>query len=227
MKSFKVSRLLNGCRLFVAKLIFWILLFAQPVVAQPLEIEVLGLFSGAALMRIDGKEKLLKVGGPAYHGIQLVNADSRQAVVEIDGKRSTMLLSDQISSDFAEPGNSTVSVQMNKMGQYITTGSINGHPVRFLVDTGANIVAMNSTTARSIGVDITDGRKMSAATAGGQIRSTQVFLDAVQVGGIVVNNVQAAVLEGEFPQEILLGMSFLRNVKIEENAGLMMLTSQL
>ncbi len=105
-------------------------------------------------------------------------------------------------------------------------GSINGRPVRFLIDTGANIIAMNSRMARNLGIDFSGGKIMTATTAGGAIRSWEVILGAVQVGEIRVTNVQGAVLEGEFPKDILLGMSFLRRVKIQENAGLMVLTSQ-
>jgi aspartyl protease family protein len=135
-------------------------------------------------------------------------------------------LSQRISTRYEEPGLATVSVQINQQDQYITTGSINGSPVKFLVDTGANIVAMNTKTARGLGIDISTGRKMRATTAGGTIDSTEVYLGMVQVGEIKISNVQAVVLEGEYPTEVLLGMSFLRKVKIEENAGLMMLTAE-
>ena len=202
------------------------LLASQFSVAEQLDIEVVGLFSNAAILRINGRQQLLKTGQISPEGVLLVSASSSDVTIEYEGNRSTMLLSDRISSDFQKPGVVSVSVQINGQGQYIAMGSINGRPVRFLIDTGANIIAMNSNMARNLGIDYSRGKIMTATTAGGAIRSWEVILGAVQVGEIKVTNVQGAVLEGEFPRNILLGMSFLRRVKIQENAGLMVLTSQ-
>jgi len=214
-------------RSVTSRLVFLIaLLVSQFSVAEQLDIEVVGLFSNAAMLRIDGKQLLLKTGETSPDGVLLVSASSAEAIIEYQGNRSTMLLSDRISSKFQKPGVVTVSVQINEQGQYIATGSINGRPVRFLIDTGANIIAMNSKMARSLGIDFSSGKKMTATTAGGTIRSWEVILGTVQVGEIKVTNVQGAVLEGAFPTDILLGMSFLKSVKIQENAGLMVLTSQ-
>ena len=49
-------------------------------------------------------------------------------------------------------------------------------------------------------------------------------LRSVNVGGIKVNNVPATVIEGEFPNYVLLGMTYLRHVKMEENQGVMTLS---
>ena len=216
-KSFRLAGLL---------LIAAALLLSHAVNAQEKDIEVVALFKNAAMLKIDGKQRLLKTGETSPEGIVLEEADSETATIRYDGSSVVLSLSQRISARYEEPGLATVSLQINQMGQYITTGSINGSPVKFLVDTGANIVAMNTKTARELGVDASTGRKMRATTAGGTIASTEVYLGMVQVGDITVSNVQAVVLEGEFPTEVLLGMSFLRNVKIEENAGLMMLSAE-
>ncbi len=202
------------------------LLVSQFSVAEKLDIEVVALFSKAAMLRIDGKALLLKNGQTSPEGVLLVNASSRDATIEYQGIRTIMLLSDRISSSFQKPDVVTLSVQINNQGQFIAMGSINGRPARFLIDTGANIVAMNSAVAKSLGIDFSGGKKMTATTAGGTVVSREVILDVVQVGEIKVTNVQGAVLEGEFPKEILLGMSFLKNIEIQKNAGLMVLTSQ-
>jgi len=202
------------------------LLLSHVVKAQETDIEVVALFANAAVLRIDGKQRFLKSGETSPEGIFLEKADSSEVTINYQGKRSTLGLSERISTEYKKPSRVTVSVQINKRGQYITTGSINGMPVKFLIDTGANIVAMNSITAKHLGIDVSTGRKMIATTAGGTIGSTEVYLDIVRVGGIGISNVHAMVLDGGFPTEVLLGMSFLKNVKMQENAGLMMLTSQ-
>lgn len=191
------------------------------------EVDVLGLFSDAAVLSIDGRRQLLRNGEQSEEGVTLIRADSREAVVEYQGERLTLQLSDKVSSRFERPAKTTVSIPLNDRGQYVTHGSVNGRPVRMLVDTGATIVAMNARTARELGVDFTKGEPAEATTAGGVIHSWQVTLDSVEVGEIRIGNVPAAVLEGDYPQDILLGMTFLRNVEITERAGLLMLTNKL
>jgi aspartyl protease family protein len=156
----------------------------------------------------------------------LIEANSREAVVEYQNERSTLFRSNRIASEFKKPEVVSVSVQINERGQYITMGSINGRPVRFLIDTGANVVAMNSEMAKSLGIDLSSGKGAASNTAGGVIKSREITLESVQVGEIKVTNVRIAVLEGKFPTDVLLGMSFLESVKIQESAGLMVLTSQ-
>ena len=43
------------------------------------------------------------------------------------------------------------------------------------------------------------------------------------IGGIAVNNVEGMVLEGKFPEKVLLGMSYLRHVEMSEKGGVLML----
>ncbi len=53
-----------------------------------------------------------------------------------------------------------------------------------------------------------------------------VELDEVRIGGIRATRVTAAIMEGAYPVDILLGMSFLQDVKITESAGVMQLTGK-
>lgn len=212
-------------------LVSWLACFACVLAsnvlnAEEVDIEVVALFSNAAVLKVDGKQRLLKSGETSPEGILLEKADSSGVTIRYEGKLTTIGLSERITTQFRTPERRTAAVQVNRKGQYITTGSINGRPVRFLIDTGANILAMSSVSARSLGIDTSTGRRMRGTTASGTIESTEVYLGVVQVGDIVVENVQAVVIDGGYPTEILLGMSFLKNVKIEENAGLMLLTSQ-
>lgn len=191
-----------------------------------IDVDVVGLFSDAAVLTIDGHRQLLKAGERSDEGVTLISANSREAVIEYKGRQRKLNLSNKVSTNFKVPTKTSVSIPLNDDGQYMTRGSINGRPARLLVDTGATIVAMNSAKAQELNVDISRGRPMRATTAGGDRRSWQVILDSVEVGGIKVHDVPAAVLEGSHPREILLGMTFLRNVEMNEKAGLLMLTTK-
>ncbi len=198
----------------------------QEAEALDLEIDVVGLFKGSAMLSIGGDEVLLKEGQRSTHGVYLKSATSKGAVIEFDGTEHELDLSSRIATRFAKPADSTVTILLNEVGQYKTRGTINGRSVEFLVDTGANVVAMNSEIAASLGIDTSVGRPVMVTTASGQTRSRLVELDEVKVGNIRVTRVQATVLDGAFPVDILLGMSFLRDVKITESAGVMQLTGK-
>lgn len=202
------------------------LTMAMPAWPGNAQISVQGLFGGAAVIVVDGQEVLLK-RGQERQGVRLIEADSEKAVVQVDGETLTLYLSQHIGSSFAEPGKSQVHINMNNNRQYITTGSVNGRSASFLVDTGANVVAINSKMAKLLNISLYDGVVTQVATASGTKSGTHVFLKEVMVGGIRRNNVAAVVIEGDHPREILLGMSFLQHVDMSENGKLMVLTSKL
>ena len=74
-----------------------------------------------------------------------------------------------------------------------------------------------------MGGDSTDGAHWAPYRHVTEI-SYLVRLDEVEVGGIRVKGVDAAIVEGGYPTEILLGMSFLRSVGFSERAGVLTLT---
>lgn len=205
----------------------WLQLALTVPTAFAVDVEVKALFGGAALLIVEGEQKLVRASDPPFNGVKLVSADTRQAVIEVDGERHTLSLSDRISSRFSKAEKAQVQILMNDRRQYIAHGSVNGRAVRFLVDTGANVVTMNSPTARSLGISLADGRQTRVSTASGIATATIVSVQQMQVGEIVQNNVQTVVVDGNFPTEILLGMSFLRNVEMQESGGMMVLTSKL
>ena len=193
--------------------------------AEP-QVQVTGLFGGAAVLTIDGREQLLKKGQQSKEGITLIEADSNKAVVSYQGETQTFYLSDHIGASFVVPEKSQVHIQKNPNNQYIAHGSINGRAVRYLIDTGANVVAINATMAASVGISLEGGTKIKASTASDDVNVTSVFIQEMQVGAIKQNNVRAVVIEGVHPTEILLGMTFLEHVDISEKAGLMVLTAK-
>lgn len=109
-------------------------------------------------------------------------------------------------------------------GMYSTTGFINGHPVNFLVDTGATWIAMNANQARSLGINFRYiGKRGAVSTANGVATVYRVNLDKVRVGEIELNNVAAGVLEGNSPSQVLLGNSFLNRVEMQRQGQVMLL----
>ena len=190
------------------------------------DVRVVGLFKGAAVLNISGQQRLLKVGKRSPEGVELLSADSTGATVLIEGEQYRLSLSRAHSGGYQERKTISKQIDINERGQYLTPGSINGRSVTFLVDTGATSVAMNSEMARILGIDFTSGQMGQSSTAGGLVNSYRVMLDSVKVGEIEVRNVRAAVLEGVYPTYVLLGMTYLSQVEMNENAGLLTLTKK-
>lgn len=79
--------------------------------------------------------------------------------------------------------------------------------MKFLVDAGASVVAMNAAAARCRGIDhLRVGVVGMVSTAFGCGMREQVALDSVKAGDIQPRNVEAAVLDGPHPPVVLLGM---------------------
>lgn len=191
--------------------------------AQAPTVEVQGLFTGAAVLKVDGTAKMLRVG-QSFAGVTLVDANSQQATLEIAGERHVMKMSQRISSSYLQPKIIEVSITRDAALQYKSSAAINGHRVEVLVDTGANLIAMNSEHAAAMEVDYAAGETMRVETASGVQAAKLVNLRSVDVGGIRVENVRAAVIEGGFPSTILLGMSFLKHVDMKESGGILSLS---
>ena len=197
-------------------------LFTTSYVAAA-DIMVLGLFKNKAIVKIDGKQRVLKKGIKSPEGVTLIFADSDVATLDVNGKQSEFRLGHHVGTSFKQKRLSEAKIMMVN-GMYSTTGLINGHPVRFLVDTGATWIAMNVHQARRLGINFRYiGKRGSVSTANGVVPVYQIVLDKVKVGEIELTNVAAGVLEGDSPREVLLGNSFLNRVEMQRQGQVMLL----
>lgn len=188
------------------------------------QVQVLGLFTGKAILLIDGQRYTLQIGEVTPEGVMLIAADSDKAVLEIDGKRRELELGHQISSYYPEPKKKVVDLYPDSGGMYRGSGMINGQSVSFLVDTGATTIAMSSAQAILLNIDYRrNGIPGVAETASARVRVYRVKLDKVTVGTIRVYGVDAMVIEGEQPSEVLLGQSFLNQLHMKREGSLLRL----
>ncbi|MFT7287547.1 MAG: aspartyl protease family protein [Halieaceae bacterium] len=189
------------------------------------EVIVEALLPGIAVVLIDGDRVTLRLG-QEDRGVLLLEADARSALIEVDGQRRRLGVSQRISGQFSQPTDRRVDVPRNDQLQYLTTAEINGRRMPVIIDTGANIVAMNAQQALAAGIAVDEGVRSSVQTAGSIVSARRVLLDRVSVGGISVDGVVASVLDGEYPTVVLLGMSYLQHVDLEERGGILSLRAR-
>lgn len=187
------------------------------------KIIVNGLFQDKAVVSIDGKRRVLKKNEPSPEGVTLIEADSKKAIIEIDGERQTYTLGTQIGGSYEKPEEGKKLIIVPGPGDmYRISGSINGFATKFVVDTGASLVTMNSSVAKRVGIDYKlTGTESVVYTASGKNKMYIVKLDRVRVGDIELRDVQGAVLDGDYPVEALLGMSFLGRLDMKREGRIM------
>lgn len=187
------------------------------------KIVVLALFKNKVVVKIDGKRRLLTTGKPSPEGVRLITSDSDKAIIEVNGAKTTYKLGSHITTNYSQ-GAAKASVQIwpNRSGMYFVNGNINSFPVRFLVDTGATSIAMNKNEAKRLGINYRlDGLEGRTSTASGVVKAYYVKLKKVKVGDILLRDVEAGIIDGNFPREVLLGNSFLNKVRMIRHGQMM------
>ena len=179
----------------------------------------MGLFSGKAVLVIDGgKPRTVNVGQTTPEGIKLLSASSESAVVEYGGQRQALSMGHATRIGATrDPGFGQVTLTADSRGHFVTTGTINGISVRFLVDTGASSVALSVSEARRLGINYLSGSPGQVMTANGSTMAYKLKLDNVRVGEITLNNVDCVVVDGLGLNIALLGMSFLNRTQMKRD----------
>jgi aspartyl protease family protein len=114
-----------------------------------------------------------------------------------------------------------VQLVSNRQGHFVSTGQINGRTVQFLVDTGATDVAVPGELAQDLG--LRRGVPVTVSTANGTSRGFRTTLDRLQLGDIVLRDVRALVAPGLEGNEVLLGMSAMKQLEFTQRGGVLLL----
>jgi len=120
----------------------------------------------------------------------------------------------------AQAGVRSISILRDARGHFQAEGRIDGQRIGFMVDTGASVVALNEKSAARFGFRPSRGDyNTTVSTANGTIKAARTRLAMIDIGGLVVRDVDAMVLPDEALSENLLGLSFLSKLKRFEYAN--------
>ena len=105
---------------------------------------------------------------------------------------------------------SQIRIPMAIDGHFWVDAKINGHDVKFLVDSGATMTTIGSDTAASAGVLIDQGRDQMVRTGNGVVREASGSADQLTLGPIERINMPLHIARGEDLN--VLGMNFLSSL---------------
>ena len=123
----------------------------------------------------------------------------------------------EVQSAVVADGIREVVLRRNRSGHYVATGRINGESVEFLLDTGATTISVPARLARRLG--LSRGRPVLASTANGTITTYATRLRTVELGDILINDVEATINPHMGGNGILLGMSFLKSLEFTQRGN--------
>ena len=195
--------------------------------AAALDVTVVGLFSGKAVITINrGAPRTLSVGEQTPEGVRLLSADSRAAVLEVEGRKLRLEMGQHFESAEQTGSRQAVTLAADSQGHFVVDGQVNGAHMRFLVDTGATFVSIPGREAARLGIDLRNARRGVSQTANGAVPVYRVTLESVSIGGVTLYNVEASVHEARGLDVALLGMSFLNRTEMRREGGNLTLTKR-
>ena len=199
-----------------------LLLAAGVGLAQAQKVAVAGRMGDRALLVVDGKAYTVSAGSSAG-GVRFVRwagaASAEVAEVQVGSQLHSLRVGGTpalLGAAPARPASREIVLTAGPGGHFTTMGAINGKPARFMVDTGATLVALGQDEAQRLGLDLSNARQGMSQTANGPVPIHIVVLSSVRVGEVEVTNVGAAVMPQSMPT-MLLGNSFLSRFQMQRH----------
>lgn len=197
-------------------------------VAHAQSVALAGMMGSKALLVVDGSAPKSVAAGETHQGVKVISTSADTAVVEQDGKRSTLRLGEaalHMGANKSGGKGSKIVLMAGSGGHFMTAGQVNGKAVQFMVDTGATSVAMSNQDAERAGINYKAGQPVTMSTANGNAQGYRVKLDSVRVGEVEVLNVDAVVTPQAMPF-MLLGNSFLNRFQMLRDNDQLTLTKK-
>jgi len=116
-----------------------------------------------------------------------------------------------------------ITLDQNRAGHYVATGTIDHREVTMMLDTGATDVAIPQDLAHEL--ELPELARVRMRTANGVVEGYRTELDEVSLGPIRLHNVSAAVVPN-LAGDVLLGMSFLKRLDWQQQDGQLILRQE-
>ena len=188
--------------------------------AQELKIRLIAAGSNTAVIEIDGERLVLNGENPVADDVTLISSTGDEVIIQVKDQLVTLTTEDDAALIFegnnSQPDNSSNSAVLwaTSSGFFFANGIVNGNSMKFLVDTGADIVTFSSVQANQLGIDYSRGKDGYASTASGIATLKTLSLDSLNIEGITLYDIPISVVQGQFPEVPLLGGTFLNQLNM-------------
>ena len=203
---------------------------AQEVETDKVQLVATG--NGRAIVQVNGERMVLTEGETGPGEVMLVSADTEEATLEISGRTYVLRTDDVVApileEDYTPPpeDNGPVVLWADSSGSFYADGTVDGTPIKFLVDTGADLVTFSRTHAEELGLRYERGQPGFASTASGITPLMTLKVERIGIGHITLYDVPVSVILGGFPERPLLGSSALNQLDMNRSGNRMELTKR-
>lgn len=104
-----------------------------------------------------------------------------------------------------------IRIPMAIDGHFWVEGSVNGQPVKFLVDSGATMTTVDRATAAAVGLSVGEQRDQIVRTGNGYVRVARGRADSLAVGTIERRGIPVHVADNDDMN--VLGMNYLSTLR--------------
>jgi len=119
-----------------------------------------------------------------------------------------------------QAGSRRVSLPADSRGHFRADARVDGRNMDFMVDTGASAIALTERDAANLGIrPYPSDYTVKVTTANGQAKAARAKIRSIDIGGVVVRDVDALVMPDSELGQNLLGMTFLSRLKRFEYSG--------
>jgi aspartyl protease family protein len=145
-----------------------------------------------------------------FLGAQMLSGNAAPAEPEAAGSVRSGDKDKDPAQNYYASAEQTV-IRRDSSGQFYLNAEVNGQSGRFLVDTGADVLALTVDDAMEFGIDVEPSTfQPITQTASGPGHGVAVTVDRLVVAGKELENVRAIVVDGL--ETNLLGQSVLRQL---------------
>lgn len=196
-------------------------------------VTVSGVMGDKALVSVNGAAPRVVRPGESVAGVRLVGVGPQGVEMLVDGRRHVLAIGQGVHAPITASGaegaasaGGRVVLTADGRGHFAAAGTVNGLPVRFMVDTGASLVCLPSSIARQAGINLAEATPVVINTANGRARAQRVVINSLKLGRISVSLVEALVVEDAALSQPLLGMSFLNRTNMLREGDTLVLTQR-
>jgi aspartyl protease family protein len=187
------------------------------------EINLVGLLGEKALVEVDGSRAQLVAVGQRIGQARLLAISSGAAQFEINGRKVSLTL-DNRRIQSAPTDDARLTLSIGESGHFLAHLRVNKLPLLGIIDTGASVLALSSIHARMAGINPDEGVAGRAHTAQGWVDTRRIKVRQLQLGRFTLHDIDAVIVEGEFPLQPLIGMNVLQRFSMQREAELLILT---